>query len=98
MKTPKTNIGLIHFGPAGRMFKLYSINMLNGFYLKKILLPGDVNADTAKSYYPNAEIVHNMHSITNDSSIDLVIIAGSPKVNAELLTEVLQSGKNLRII
>jgi hypothetical protein len=92
------NISLISLGPVKSVYTISQVEISKGHVLKKILLSGKSGGEVYNHYYPEAEIVHDLHSITEDHSIDLVIITGALNSNVALIAEVLKAGKNLRII
>jgi hypothetical protein len=98
MRLLNKNIGLINFGPVNEIFKISSVEKSEGYVLKKILLSGKSGGALYNNYYPDAEIVQDIHSITQDKSIDLIMITGSLKSNTELFTGILKAGKSLRIV
>ncbi len=98
MRVTNKNISLINFGPVNEVYKISQAEQFEGYVLKKILLSGKSGGELYTNYYPEAEIVHDLHSITEDNSIDLVMITGAVKSNAGLFMEILKAGKNLRIV
>lgn len=92
------NIGLIECSKSGKIFQFDKGNTLNGYQLKKVLIEGTITEGLARNLYPQAELVHGVHDITSDTSIDLVIISAPQGYDRKLVAEVIQSGKPLRII
>jgi hypothetical protein len=98
MRTISKNISLINFGPVKEIYKLSPVEKREGYVLKKILLSGKSGGALYNNFYPEAEIVYDLHSITEDHSIDLIMITGALKSNVKLFSEILKAGKNLRIV
>ena len=98
MNRVNKNIGLINFGPVKSLYKILPVEKQEGYVLKKILLSGESGGHLYNNYYPDTEIVRDLHSITEDSSIDLIMITGTVNSNHELMAEILKAGKNLRIV
>jgi hypothetical protein len=98
MRAINKNIGLINFGPVKTIFKISPVEKSEGYVLKKILLSGKSGGESYNNHYPEAEIVQDIHSITEDHSIDLIMLTGAVKSNVELYAQVLKAGKNLRIV
>jgi hypothetical protein len=98
MRTTNKNISLINFGPVKSLYKISPVEKLEGYVLKKILLSGKSGGNLYNNYYPDAEIVQDVQSITEDDSIDLVMITGAMNADVELFAEILKAGKNLRIV
>ncbi len=98
MSAINKNFSLINFGPVKSLYKISPVEKQEGYVLKKILLSGESGGYLYNNYYPDAEIVRDLHSITEDSSIDLIMITGAFDSNHELLAEILKAGKNLRIV
>jgi hypothetical protein len=98
MRVSHKNISLINFGPVKSVYKISPVEKSEGYVLKKILLNGKSGGNLYNHYYPEAEIVQDLHAITEDHSIDLVMITGALNSNVALFAEILKSGKNLRIV
>jgi hypothetical protein len=98
MRTINKNISLISFGPVKSIYKISQAEKQEGWVLKKILLSGKSGGHLYNNFYPDAEIVQDLRSITKDNSIDLVMVTGSLNSNAEVFSEILKAGKNLRIV
>ena len=92
------NVSLINFGPVKSIYKISPVEKSEGYVLKKILLSGKSGGSVYNDHYPEAEFVEDIHSITEDHSIDLVMITGASDSNVELFAQILKSGKNLRIV
>ena len=92
------NIGLINFGPVKSAFKISPVEKSEGYVLKKVLLSGKSGGSLYNNFYPEAEIVQELRSITEDKSIDLIMVTGSLNSNAEQFAGILKAGKNLRIV
>ncbi len=98
MRVSNKNISLISFGPVKSMYKISPVEKSEGYVLKKILLSGASGGHSYNNHYPEAEMVTDLKSITEDHSIDLVMVTGALNSNVELFAEILKSGKNLRIV
>ncbi|MDR3714315.1 MAG: Gfo/Idh/MocA family oxidoreductase [Puia sp.] len=92
------NIGLIEFGVPEKRFRLGSVSSLKGYKLRKVLLPEGHSAQSARSQYPQAEIVQDKREIIQDEDIDLVIVSAPSRTDLPLVGEVLRAGKNVRIV
>ena len=92
------NIGMIEESVAGKPFRLAGISKNEGYDLKKIFV-GENNSDSwVKQQFPRTEIVQDMQSIIDDAGIDLVIIPAHQKEELNIVAEILQTGKNIRIV
>jgi hypothetical protein len=98
MRITNKNISLINFGPVKTIYKISPVERSEGYVLKKILLSGESGGQSYTDYYPEAEMVHDLRSITEDHSIDLVMVTGALNTNVALFAEILKAGKNLRIV
>lgn len=92
-----TNVGLIECGVPGKLFQLQGVSKKQGYNLKKILFTSAVHP-VVPQQFGQAEIVSDKASILHDTAIDLVIVSAQNNADPELITEVLQSGKHLRIV
>lgn len=92
-----TNVGLIELSIPNSAFQVETLGHPNGFYLKKVMVK-NASPEIMRSHYPDAEIVQDKRSIMEDSSIDLIVISGAPKTDLDLVAEVLQTGKHVRIV
>jgi hypothetical protein len=91
------NMGRIEETMKGKAFSLAGICRIEGYNLKKIHV-GD-NSDTwVKQLFPEAEIVNDVKSILYDEKIDLVIMPTKQSEELKLVAQVLQTGKNIRIV
>lgn len=93
-----TNIAVIECDAAKPPFLLDTTSTINGFYLKKVLAKRTITERMAKEQYPKSEIVQSKHAIINDKSIELVIVSSPAKEDLSLVGEVLESGKQVRIV
>jgi len=92
-----TNVGLIectstHGDPKGSAF-----DNRNGFRLKKVMVQ-DASPEMVQMLYPQSEVVLNKKAITEDETIDLIVIAGAGQENMDLVAEALQTGKHVRVV
>ena len=74
------------------------IGNTNGLLLKKILLKNKASVAATQSYYPQAELVTDSASIIQDDTIELVLVADPQEKDKDLIRQVLQTGKHVRII
>ena len=68
------------------------------FKLKKIFADDKVAEGFAKTQYPQAEIVNDIHAILNDASIDLVIVSAPSSKDSTMVQHIMKAGKKVRII
>ncbi|HEX5652229.1 MAG TPA: hypothetical protein VFX58_04095 [Chitinophagaceae bacterium] len=91
-------IGLIICGQPQQPFKLAAISSLKGYNLKKVLLEAGASENTIRLNHPEAEIVNNRQSIIEDHNLDLIVITAAAHDHTELISEILQSGKPVRLV
>ena len=89
------NVGLIG---SAVLEEALSTNRSMNFHLKKIFAADIASAGIAKSQYPKAEIVDDVKSILEDSGIELVIVSANNAKDTEVMQNILQAGKKVRII
>jgi predicted dehydrogenase len=94
----KINVGAIGTGSMEEVFLASRADELEQYNLKKILITDKMAADMARKKYPQTEIVDSVKEIVNDPTIDLVILLGEKSNDKPLVEEVMQAGKNVRII
>lgn len=92
------NIGLVECSKSGKIFQLGSASTFNGYNLKKVLINGTITEGLARNLYPQAELVQELQEITADDNIDLVVISAPQGFDPGMVSEVMQSGKPVRII
>lgn len=92
------NIRWIEGSIAGKTFVLAGISKSEKYHLKKIYIGNNISRTWVKEHFPATEIVSEMSSIIDDSGIDLVIIPAQQKDELNLVAEILQTGKNIRIV
>ena len=90
-------MGRIEETMKGKAFSLAGISRLEGYNLKKVFV-GDSSDSWVKQQFPEAEIVNDIQSILHDDKIDLVIMPTKQSEELKLVAEVLQTGKNIRIV
>ena len=91
------NMGRIEETMKGKAFSLAGISRIEGYNLKKVYV-GE-NSDTwVKQLFPEAEVVSDVKSIIHDEKIDLVIMPSTQSEELKLVAQVLQTGKNIRIV
>jgi predicted DNA binding protein len=81
---------------ADRRYKLAGINTQGNYEFRKVLLTEESTGGSAG--FAEAEVVTTADAILADKEIDLVIMPESEKNNLEMVSLVLNSGKNLRIV
>lgn len=92
----ENNIGLIEDGVAGKSFRLAGISNNEGS-LRKIFIGANASDNWVKQTFPDTEIVQDANAILQDQEIDLVIMPET-KDEPTMVAEVLNSGKNVRIV
>lgn len=92
-----TNVGLIECNTSIESFKTETLGETGGFRLKKVMVP-NVSAEITRLHYPQSEIVQDKRAIIEDASIDLIVISGAAKSDLDLVAEVVQTGKHVRIV
>lgn len=98
MTTTKKHIGLVAANAAGHPVQLSLSSIVNGYELKKVFVKGDLSEGLARTHYPDAEIVGDLGALLNDDTIDLVVVASQPGNDLDIVKEVLDAGKHVRII
>ena len=91
------NVGLIecNYGP---IHELSEGSKLNGYNIKKIYTSNHHSQKDIKEQFPDAEIVDDTKSIINDALIDLVIVSSPADKDMDIVGEVLEAGKYVRVI
>lgn len=97
MSTHK-NIGLIECSLPGQSFQIELMQDLNGYHLKKAFVTDHSSEGIFKSHYPQVEIVDDKSSIINDNTIELVIVSAPSATDMEMVSEVMNAGKHVRIL
>lgn len=92
-----TNVGLIECKTPGEAFQTDSLGNRHGFHLKKVMAKNN-SPELTRLQYPQSEIVQDKRAIMEDSTIDLIVISGAAKSDLDLVAEVLQTGKHVRIV
>jgi predicted dehydrogenase len=92
------NVGLIECNEHGPVHKLSVASKLNGYNIRKIYINNNAAQREIKAQYPNAEIVDNTKEIINDALIDLVIVSSPVNSNMDIVGEVLEAGKYVRVL
>lgn len=92
-----TNVGLIEFKTPTDAFKTDTLGNQRGFRLKKVMVQ-NTSPELSRLHYPQSEIVQDKRAIMEDSTIDLIVISGAAKSDLDLVAEVLQTGKHVRIV
>ena len=97
METLK-NIGVIEQGVAGKSFRMAGINSKNGFRLIKIL-PKNLQVPAwVKDYFPEATMATDINDLIHDAAIDLVMVSASDDQHKDLVADILQTGKHVRVV
>ena len=92
------NIGLIDCSSSGRNFQNTHLTNLTGYNIKKIMVSDYASTGIVQSQFPEVEIVLDKNDILNDGSIELVILSAPKEHEISLVGEILQSGKQVRIL
>ena len=92
------NIGIIECGISGKNFHSNHASHLNGAVVSKILVADTSSANIVHAQYPNTELVFDKASILNDNSIDMVILSEPNETELFMVGEILQAGKQVRIL
>lgn len=70
----------------------------DGFQLKKVHIKQEKLNSRTQEYYPNAEVVENIHSIFADKSIELVIVSRPAEADLNLVAAAIEAGKQVRVL
>ena len=92
-----TNVGLIECRTPSGTFNTESLGNKQEFRLKKVMVP-NASAEITRLHYPQSEIVQDKRAIIEDASIDLIVISGAAKSDLDLVAEIVQTGKHVRIV
>lgn len=98
MNKMKKAVGLIGTGLSDRIHDGIRISRVEGFNLKKAFVANKQEAEIAQTKYPQLEIVNDSSSIIHDDVIDLVLLSVHTAKDMNIVGELLQSGKHMRII
>ena len=98
MTSTTKHIGLVAANATGHPLELAVSNAVNGYQVKKVFINGDLSENMARTHYPQAEIVANLHEIISDESIDLVLVDAPKGAEPGIVKEVLDAGKHVRIL
>ncbi len=93
------NIGLIDCSKRTEISRAALNGNLNGYNVRKILtVIKNVPENTVLKEFPEAQLVDDVKSIINDSSIDLILVSKPTQADIDMVGEAIQAGKNVRII
>lgn len=92
-----TNVGLIEFKNPSGAFETDTLGNRQSFHLKKVMVQ-NASPEITRLHYPHSEIVQDKRAIMEDATIDLIVISGAAKNDLDLVAEVLQTGKHVRIV
>ncbi|MEP7319927.1 MAG: Gfo/Idh/MocA family oxidoreductase [Panacibacter sp.] len=92
------NVGLIECSDQKPVLQMSENSRLNGYNIKKVYINNKLSATEIKSQYPQAEIVADTKSIINDALIDLVVVSSPADTDMDIISEVLEAGKYIRVI
>jgi hypothetical protein len=92
------NVGLIECGTLHKPLYVSPVSILKGYTVKKVLSTDGTIDPNINNRYPGVEIVEHTKDILDDSTIDLVIVSDPAHEDMDIVGEVLQSGKQMRII
>ena len=96
--TTSKNIGLIECSTNAGLSRITSQNNPDGYIVKKIKTSNKVTGDNALLQYPEAQLVDDIHSIIQDTDIDLILISKPKQEDLNMVGEAVNAGKNVRII
>ena len=86
--------GLIGFGLSGRVFHAPFIDLAEKLELAAIV---QRSKDTAKSSYPDVNIVKSHQEILDDPDIELIVVAAPNEYHFEMSQQALEAGKHVII-
>jgi len=92
------NIGLIECRDHGPLTEMPESSRLNGYNIKKVYINNNISEKEVRAQYPQAEIVDDAKSIINDALIDLVIVSSPAAADMDIVGEVLEAGKYVRVL
>lgn len=92
------NVGLIECNQHGTVLEMSKSSELNGYNIKKIFINNQASPKQVSAKYPKAEIVDTAESIIKDVCIDLVIVSSPENSDMDIVSEVLEAGKYVRVI
>lgn len=93
------NIGLIDCSKRAEISRAALNGNLNGYNVRKILtVTKKVPENSVSREFPGAQLVDDVKSIINDSSIDLILVSKPNQTDIDMVGEAIQAGKNVRII
>lgn len=93
----KTNIQLIEDTVAGKAFRLAGISNSAGG-LKKVYIGENLSGTWVEEQFPGTEVVQDVASIIEDKQIDLVLLSETQKEQPNFVADIINSGKNVRIV
>ena len=91
------NVGLVGFGIGGQVFHAPVLTSVKGLKLCKIRATNPNHIMLAKERYPEAEVVASAEEITNDATIDLVVITTPNLFHLPIARKALDAGKHVVI-
>ncbi len=91
-------MGVIEQGVAGKSFRMAGINSKNGFRLIKILPKSRQVPGWVKDRFPEAETVTEISDLIHDATIDLVMVSANDDDHKNLVADILQTGKHVRVV
>lgn len=92
------NIALIDCSKRPELSRSANANNLNGYVVKKLLTVNKAPEDVMHSQFPEAQLVNDVNSIIEDTTIDLILVAKPSQTDIHMVGEAVQAGKNVRII
>lgn len=92
------NVGVIDCSDHGSVPVLSEASKTNGYNIKKVYLSNNSSQADIKTQYPQAEIVDDAKAIIDDALIDLVIVSQPADNDMNIVGEVLEAGKYVRVI
>lgn len=97
MKTSK-KIALIYAADPGKYFHLDKVSRENGYQIGKVWIAGAASEALHRVQYPDAEFVGDKNAIIHDEQTDLVLVSAAVEGHLDIVQELLQAGKPVRVI
>ncbi|MGD1414886.1 scyllo-inositol 2-dehydrogenase [Bacillus stercoris] len=91
-KVDTIKVGILGYGLSGSVFHGPLLAVLNEYHISKIMTS---RTEEVKRDFPDAEVVHELEEITNDPSIELVIVTTPSGLHYEHAMACIQAGKHV---
>lgn len=92
-----TNIGIIYPGIDEEVLLNAEAHGVR-FNLVKAFIHDKTYESRFRYFFPETELVEDINQLTEDTSIELVMLSSKSAANKEIVDQVIQSGKHLRIL